>query len=130
MTGPVLKLAVLAVFGTVAALLIRRSNAEMAAALAIAVCAAALYTAARLIEPVLAFAERARALTGLSGTVFSPVLKCLGISLVARVAADVCRDGGQGAMASAVELVGAVGAVYAALPLLSAFLDMLERLLR
>ena len=129
MTGPVLKVAVLAVFGTVAALLIRRSNAEMASALAIAVCAVGLYTAARLMEPVLEFAERARALTGLSGTVFSPVLKCLGVALVSRVAADVCRDGGQGAMASAVELIGAVGAVYASLPLLSAFLDMLERLL-
>lgn len=128
MTAPVMKAAVLAVVGTLCALVIRRSNAEMAAVLAMAVCAAAVWSALGLLEPVLDFAARARELTGLPSAVFSPVLKCVGVALTCRVAADLCRDGGQSAMAGAVELVGAVGALYVSLPLLGTLLDMLEDL--
>lgn len=126
MTGAVLKVAVLAVFGTVAALIIRRSNGEMAAVLSIAVCAAAMFAAFSLMEPILELLSRARELSGLSGTVLSPVMKCLGIGITSHVASQLCRDGGQAAMASTVELAGAVGGVYAAMPLISTLLDMLE----
>lgn len=125
MTGPVVKAAALAVVGTLCALVIRRSNAEIAAVLSMAVCAAAVWFALGLIEPILDFLTRAKELTGLSGAIFSPVLKCVGVALTCRTAADLCRDGGQGAMAGAVELIGAVGALYVSLPLLGALLDML-----
>lgn len=128
MTEPVIKVAVLAVFGTVAALMIKRSNAEMAAVLSIAVCAVALYAVFSLVDPILELMGRAKEFAGLSGAVLSPVLKCVGIGLTSRIAADLCRDGGQGAVASTVELMGAVGGLYAALPLVSTLLDMLEEL--
>ena len=72
--------------------------------------------------------SRARELTGLSSALFSPLLKCVGIGLTCRVAADLCRDGGQSAMAGAVELIGAVGALYVSLPLMGTLLDMLKDL--
>ncbi len=125
MTAPVVKAAVLAVTGTLCALLIRRSNAELAAVLAMAVCAAAAWLTLGLLEPVLDFVGRAQKLSGLSGAVLAPVLKCVGLALTCRVAADLCRDGGQSAMAGAVELAGAVGALYVSLPLLGTLLDML-----
>ena len=128
MTGPVVKAAVLAVVGTLCALVIRRSNAELAVTLSMAVCGAALWFALGLIEPILDFLSRARELTGLSGAIFSPVLKCVGVALTCRTAADLCRDGGQSAMAGAVELIGAVGALYVSLPLLGTLLDMLGEL--
>ena len=128
MTGPVIKAAALAVVGTLCALVIRRSNAEIAAVLSMSVCAAAVWFALGLIEPILDFLSRARALTGLSAAIFSPVLKCVGVALTCRTAADLCRDGGQSAMAGAVELIGAVGALYVSLPLLGTLLDMLGAL--
>ena len=123
-----MKAAVLAVVGTLCALVIRRSNAELASVLAMAVCAAAVWFALGLLEPVLEFMSRARELTGLSSALFSPLLKCVGIGLTCRVAADLCRDGGQSAMAGAVELIGAVGALYVSLPLMGTLLDMLKDL--
>lgn len=128
MTGPVIKAAVLAVVGTLCALVIRRSNAEIAAVLSMAVCAACVWFALGLVEPIVDYLSRARALTGLSGAIFSPVLKCVGVALTCRTAADLCRDGGQSAMAGAVELIGAVGALYVSLPLLGTLLDMLGEL--
>lgn len=129
MTGPVLKVAVLAVLGALCALLLKKSNGEMTVLLSLAVCVAAVTAVAALFKPVLETMEQARLLTGLSSAFFSPLLKCVGLGLTARMAADLCRDAGQGAMASAVELSGAVGALYAALPLFNTLLDTLEELL-
>ena len=47
----------------------------------------------------------------------------------AKGAADLCRDGGQSAVAGAVELGGAAAALYVSLPLLTALLGFLEKLL-
>ena len=129
MSGPVVKVAVLAVLGTLSALLIKRGSGEMTVVLALAVCVCALSGAAALLEPILDVMRRAREMSGLSTAFFAPLLKCVGIGFTARFASELCRDGGQGAMASAVELMGAVGAVYAALPLFSSLMDMLESLL-
>lgn len=129
MTGPVLKVAALAVMGAVCALLVRRGSGEIALLLALGVCLAGMTTALALLQPVLEMLERARSLTGLSSAFFAPVLKCVGLALSTRVAADICKDAGQGAMASVAELCGAVGALYCALPLLGTLLDTLETML-
>ena len=46
-----------------------------------------------------------------------PVLKSLGITVVGRGSAELCRDAGQSAAASALETCSAAAALYAALPL-------------
>lgn len=129
MSAPVIKAAVMAAVGTIAALIIRRGSAEMSAVLSLAVCAAGMYIAAQLLLPIFEVLERARAMSGLNAAAVSPVVKCTGIALLTRITSDMCRDGGQAAMASSVEFVGAVGALYAALPLISTMMDMLEELM-
>ena len=83
----------------------------------------------RLRSPVRDFLERAAALSGLSDVYLLPVAKCVVIAILAKGAADLCRDGGQSAVAGAVELGGAAAALYVSLPLLSSLMGFLERLL-
>ena len=56
-------------------------------------------------------------------------VKALGIAYISEFAADTCRDAGQSASASAVELCGAAGALYAAIPLMKAVMKTVEDLL-
>ena len=114
---------------TAVCLLLRRSNPELQVPLAAAGCALVLGMALKLLSPVREFLERAAALSGLSDAYFLPVAKCVVIGIVAKGAADLCRDGGQSAMAGAVELGGAAAALYVSLPLLTARLGFLEGLL-
>ena len=58
--------------------------------------------------------------TGLEEELFAPLWKIVGISLAARLGAELCRDGGQGALAAMIELCGALCAFVAAAPLLAA----------
>ena len=123
-----LRIAAASALTTAVCLLLRRSNPELQLPLAAAACAFALLLTVRLLQPVRELLERAAALSGLSGAYLLPVAKCVVIGIVTRGAADLCRDGGQSAVAGAVELGGAAAALWVSLPLLTALLDFLDRL--
>lgn len=124
----VLKVGAAAVMASALCLLLKRSNAELAVPLSVVVCVGAVVVASGLLRPVLEVMDSAKRLSGLSDALFYPVMKGVGIAVCTKIAADICRDSGQGAMAGCVELTGAVCAVYVALPLMETLLDMLEEL--
>ena len=127
--GALLRFCAVALLAAAVCLLLRRSNPELQIPLAAAACGFVLLGTLRLLEPVRALLERAAAMSGLSAAYFLPVAKCVVIGVVAKGAADLCRDGGQSALAGAVELGGAAAALVVSLPLLTALLDFLEGLL-
>lgn len=108
------------------ALVVMRHNAELALCLTLAGCAAVLAAALGLAGGLRDALERAREMSGLSGALFSPVVKCAAIGVVCRIGSDECRDAGSSALGSALEFAGALAALWTALPLLSALLDTIE----
>ena len=58
-----------------------------------------------------------------------PVLKAVGIVLLAQIARDVCKDAGQNALAGQVELAARVLVMVAALPLFQQLLELISGLL-
>lgn len=116
------------VSGCVLALVIKKSNPELS--LALSVIAAAVVTAlgASLLEDVLELAELARSTSGLSSAIVTPVIKCIGLGFITRLGSDMCKDAGQSAAASALELVGCAAALSTALPLFRTLLAMIERI--
>jgi len=75
------------------------------------------------------FAEILGDTAGLSPTLLAPVLKTVGIGILTRLASDICKDAGQSAIASTVELAGTVAALYIALPLMQTVFQMIGGLL-
>ncbi len=57
-----------------------------------------------------------------------PVLKCVGIALVTELAGALCKDAGESALASFVELCGSLCALYTTLPLLRSLLSVIDEL--
>lgn len=105
--------------------LLRRTAPEQALLLTTAILAAALARCLCLAAPVL---EEVRALFGRAGietAYISVLLRTTAAALVTRLCADLCRDGGSQALASAVETAGAVAALLIALPLLRAVVELL-----
>ena len=117
-----IKAAAVALAGAVMAMVLKKNAPEFALALSIAMTVAAAGLAAQLIGQLREVTDLAREQTGLSPAVIAPVLKCVGIGVVTRLAADLCKDAGQSAAASAVELAGAACAMAASLPLIRALL--------
>ena len=62
--------------------------------------------------------------TGLNCAYLKILLKCLGISLVAGIGADICEDAGYTALVSQIMLAGKVSVLLLCLPLFEAVLKM------
>ncbi len=122
----------MASLGVVAALLcavVRENGKPLAMLLSLAGCAVLLLLALRFFSPILSVVEQLRELSGLNETVTAPLLKVTGIGLLVQVAGSVCEDAEEKALAKAVEIGGSVLSIYAALPLLTAVLNLLEEML-
>ncbi len=120
-----MKAAAVAVAGAIIAMLLKRSAPELGLALTLAVSLLAAGLGAGLLGELGEVLDMAREQTGLGAGVIGPVYKCVGIGVVTRLTADICKDAGQGAVSSAVELCGTVCALTAALPLVRTLLQMI-----
>ena len=120
-----LKAAVLGIAGALMALLLKRSAPELGLALSIGVSLMGAALALELVSGLTELVTLVREQIGLSAAVAAPVLKCVGVGIVTRLSSDICRDAGQSAAASAVELCGTACALAVSLPLIRALLEMI-----
>ncbi len=120
-----MKIVVIGILGTLAALVLKRNNPELGLVLTVGVAMLLAYFALSALTSVLEFVNRLAEMASLSPAVITPVLKTVGIAVVTKIAADVCRDAKETAVASAVELCGAAVALYMLLPLLSMVMKLI-----
>ena len=97
--------------------------------LSLAAAVLTLLIAMAFLEPLIDFLRETIALCGVSGVYTGPLLKCMAISILTMIGANLCKDAGQGSTASSIEIAGVVAALYAALPLLNTFLKMIGELI-
>ena len=68
--------------------------------------------------------RRAGERAGLTAALTVPVLKSLGLALLGRFSASLCRDAGQASAAQAVELASACAILCVSMPLLQSLLEL------
>ena len=123
------RVAALCLICAVLAVLVKKNSPEMGLLLAIAICVVVLTALSSTLREIRAFLQQMVNWGGVSADIFSPLIKTLGIAIISRTGSDLCRDAGQNAMASLVEMAGAFGAVLVALPLFTAVWEMLQTIL-
>ena len=121
-----MKISAAALFASCICLVLKKNSPEIGFMLAVLVCVGGFALLYGILTPIIDFIKTAGKLGGISLSMLYPLLKCLGIGIWSKIAGDICKDVGQGAMAGSIELGGAVCAVYCALPLLNSLMDMLE----
>lgn len=124
-----IRLTAVCTVGAVLAVFVKKSSPDMGLMVALAVCTAVF---AALLVPLREVMDLLRQMVDWSGVpeeFFTPLLKTLGVALVCRVGGDLCRDAGQSAMASLVEISGAIAAILVSVPLLRAVWDILQSLI-
>lgn len=124
----VIKAVIIGVIGSILTLIIRRTNPEISTVLTLAVCTVILGLALKLYSSVSEVLELVDLGEAFSSAYTAPVLKCVGIGITARLGSDLCKDSGQEALASSVEICGAVCALYVSLPLIKTMLQMIGEL--
>lgn len=124
-----IKAAAVGLTGAVLCLLLKKTAPELGFLVSVAVSLMAAELGVSLLEETAELLEMLRQEADLAPAMVSPVLKCVGIGVVTRLSVDMCKDAGQGAVASAVELCGTACALTAALPLVRTLLSMIGEML-
>jgi len=125
----IIKIVALCLVGGVIATVIKKNSPDIGMLLILAICVVALLFLTDVFEQITAFMRELIAAEGFSTELFSPLVKTVGIAIISRTGADLCRDADQASLASCVEMSGAFCAVLVALPLFEAVWDMLNSLL-
>ncbi|MEQ2455079.1 SpoIIIAC/SpoIIIAD family protein [Flavonifractor hominis] len=125
----VLKVVAVAVTAAVCAVVVKQDAKGIGMVLAMAAGALVLGLSLGAVESVRALMDDLTAMAGLAPAIVDPVVKTVGIAILTRIAAEVCRDAGEGGLAAFTETAGAAMALLVTLPLLRSVLDTLTGLL-
>lgn len=124
---PILKIAALALISAVLALCLKKDQPVFALLVSVGGAGAALYMT---LEQTKAVMELLRTLSEYGDTLYlGCVMRVLGIALLAQFAADLCREAGMAAAATATELCGRLLAMMQAMPLLQSLFSSLSSFL-
>lgn len=122
----VVRVAGLCIAAAIMASLLRRENAELGLVLMLAAVLLGGVLLLDAVGEIAALGDELAVLTGLSPSLFTPLIKVTAIALLARVGGAFCADAGQSALARVMDAAGAVCAVGCALPLLRAVVDLIR----
>ena len=121
----VLMVSAAAVFATVCGALLKRGQKEIALLFSLAAAVLVFLCILPQIETLTSTFREWAELSGMP-EVFGALLKALGIG---RITADLCKDAGESAIASGVELAVKTAVLLTALPLLNRLLSLLQEVL-
>ena len=113
----VVALAGLAILAAILAVMLRRYHAEYGMILSLAAGAVILLALLSSLSPALEEARSLLQAAALPGESLVILFKALGVCWLAQFAADSCRDAGEGALASKIELAGKTAVLLITLPL-------------
>jgi stage III sporulation protein AD len=93
------------------------------------VCCLVSLAVMRYLRPVVDFLETLVAVGGLDTTLFSIMLKVVGIGLVSEIAAMICADSGNASLGKTLQILGNAVILWLALPLFSIVLELIQTIL-
>lgn len=102
---------------------------DISVVLTMAVCCMVMVITITYLEPVLDFLRQLEALGDLQNDILGILLKALGIGLVSQIAGMVCADAGNTSLGKTVEMLGGAAILYLSIPIFSAFLELIQRIL-
>lgn len=124
-----IKIAAVCVPAALIASVLKKDSPAMSILIALAAVCVVTFSALGALGEIRTFLTEIADASGVSPTVLRILLKVVGIALISRLSADLCRDAGLSAAASASDLAGAAAALYTSLPLLRGVFRIIKNLL-
>ena len=112
-----------------AVIVLRGQKSEFAGIVALAAAVLLFGVAAAMFWPVLSELRRMSEGTSFEGCL-STLIKALGITLAVQFSSELCRDAGESAIASKLELVGKAEMILLCLPLIGKLLGLAAELMK
>lgn len=119
----------IALIGVILVVVVRRTNPEIAIQLSLIIGVVIFMMLVGSMSKVVATLQNLATRGGVNVLYLDTVLKVVGVAYLAEFGAQVCRDAGEGAIATKVEMAGKVLIMVMAVPIILAILEILLKLL-
>ncbi len=113
----IIALSVIAVIAAIISVLLKKYNPEYSIILSLCAGVLILFMIISKVTPIVDKMKDLISTTGMPAEYTSILLRTLGICFLTQFSADSCKDAGESAMASKVELAGKIFIIVIALPL-------------
>lgn len=118
----------LGLVGTTFAVLLKKESPQLALLLASVTGILIFFAVCGYLEGLLCVLRETAEKAGVGSGYFAVVLKVIGIAYLTQFGAQLCTDAGETAIGSKIELAGKILMLAAAMPVLTALLDMVMNL--
>lgn len=125
----IVKIVGLGLVATILIVIIKQQRPELALQLSIVVGAVIFTMMLGKINSVITFMQQLAQKSNISYFYMGTILKIIGVAYIAEFGAQICRDAGEGAIASKVEFAAKVIVIVLAIPIIAAVFDYLLKLL-
>lgn len=125
----IMQIAAIAVTAALCATVVKKQSPEIGAVLALMTGVLILLLSYPAIKSIKELMESLSETAGLAPAILTPVIKTVGIGIITKVAAELCRDAKESGVASFLETAGAALALVVCIPLVEAVLSMIGELL-
>ena len=125
----IVKIVGLGLVATILIVIIKQQRPELALQLSIVVGAVIFTMMLGKINSVITFMQQLAQKSNISFFYMGTILKIIGVAYIAEFGAQICRDAGEGAIASKVEFAAKVIVIVLAIPIIAAVFDYLLKLL-
>lgn len=122
-------IAFLSVAGTICTVLVKKNAPEIGMSMTLLITGVVTFVALTVFRKIQEFLNDIASSAQIGQELLSPMYKLIGIAIVTKLCADMCRDAKETAIASAVEILGCAAGVYVSLPLISALLKLVGTML-
>ena len=110
-------------------LVLRREGREIGQLLSVLACVLVAMVALSYFRPIADFIQTLKRIGNLNGEMVSILLKVVGISVTAEVAALLCDDSGNSALGKTLQLLATAVILCLSVPLLNQLLGLIEGIL-
>lgn len=114
---------------TVLSLLMKQQRPELAMMLPLLGTAAIIFLVAPYLKEILTMFEQIAKEAGLESEYLRIVIKIIGVAYLCQFAAELCKDAGEGSMASKIELAGKVMILTLSMPIIYRLLDIVGNII-
>jgi len=125
----IFKILALAILTRIATIIVRQVKPDFASIVAIAGGVVILLFVLNYLGDVLAVFQNIINKTGLSPTLFSTILKIVGIGYLTEFTANLCNDSGNSSLATKVGLAGKIIILFVSLPIITNLIEIIMEIL-
>jgi len=129
MVGDITAVSGFCIAGAVLAVLLKQYCKEQSMILSLGVCVIVFAGAVSVLSPVLDRLEVLFTQSGLDESYISLVFKATAICFITQITSDICRDSGESAIASALELWGRVSIIFMSVPLIESIVEKITEII-